>query len=261
MVDTSFLPEDYLAQRAERRTNIICLSLFALVMGSVFLVFLWSTRASEMIKREQRAIEARYEAAAEQIKQLQTLEEQQEQMVERARLASALVERVPRSILLAEIINRMPRHVSLMKFELQSDEIRDKKPATGKKGNAPRRARTKREAQAEVNEVKVPRYRVAVALTGVAMSDSQVASFVGDLNGQPLLENVTLHYSETTDIDEREMREFNVSMVLSEDADVRAIEPLRIARRRMHTESGPAGAMDGALWPGLRKRFMSALEN
>jgi hypothetical protein len=32
---TSFLPEDYLDQKAERRTNLISLSLFGIVMVSV----------------------------------------------------------------------------------------------------------------------------------------------------------------------------------------------------------------------------------
>ena len=42
MTDSSFLPEDYLAQKTERRTNLICLTLFAIVMLGVFAAF-WIT--------------------------------------------------------------------------------------------------------------------------------------------------------------------------------------------------------------------------
>ena len=36
MSTASLLPEDYLAEKAERRTNLICLSLFAIVMAAVW---------------------------------------------------------------------------------------------------------------------------------------------------------------------------------------------------------------------------------
>ena len=46
MSTTSFLPEDYLDQKAERRTNMISLALFAIVMVSVFAAFLVPAGAS-----------------------------------------------------------------------------------------------------------------------------------------------------------------------------------------------------------------------
>ena len=44
MSHSSFLPDDYLEQRAERRTNLISLVLFAVVMLGVFLAFLFTNQ-------------------------------------------------------------------------------------------------------------------------------------------------------------------------------------------------------------------------
>ncbi len=124
MHHASFLPEDYLAQKAERRTNLICLTLFVVVMIAVFGAFLVTNRQWTHVKRSQEAINARYREVAKQIEALTELETQREQMLEKAELAAALVERVPRSILLAELINRMPDRMALTKFELASEQIR-----------------------------------------------------------------------------------------------------------------------------------------
>ena len=115
---TSFLPEDYLDQKAERRTNLISLSLFGIVMVSVFAAFLVTNRQWSQVKSARASINEQYEQAAAQIETLNELEQQKDQMLSKARLAAALVERVPRSILLAGLVNRMPNRLGLLEFEL-----------------------------------------------------------------------------------------------------------------------------------------------
>jgi hypothetical protein len=49
--DTSFLPHDYLARKADRRTDVVCLSLFTVVLFGVVSAFFvtnrqWSSRSS-----------------------------------------------------------------------------------------------------------------------------------------------------------------------------------------------------------------------
>ncbi|MHC4220214.1 MAG: hypothetical protein ACYSU7_17350, partial [Planctomycetota bacterium] len=96
MSTTSFLPEDYLDQKAERRTNMISLSLFGIVMVSVFAAFLVTNRQWSQVKSARASINEQYEQAATQIETLNELEQQKNQMLSKARLAAALVERVPR---------------------------------------------------------------------------------------------------------------------------------------------------------------------
>lgn len=237
MNDSSFLPEDYLAQKAERRTNIIYLILFGVVMIAVVGAFLVTHRQTAQVKAQQAKINERYQVAAENISNLTDLEEQKGEMLGRAELAAALVERVPRSILLAELINRMPPRLSLIEFELESEKLkRTTKPTAtnekGKKGSlkGAKRAQTKEEAAEEVKKIEAPRYRVDLTLVGVAPTDLEVSRYMAVLNTYELVRNVRLDYSEDKEMDGRMMRQFCIVMSLNPRADVRNIEPLILSR-------------------------------
>lgn len=235
MSDTSFLPEDYLARKAERRTNLICLVLFVVVMAAVFGAFMVTNRQSTAVKAEQIAINTRYQTVATQIEELQKLETQKDEMLQKAELAAALVERVPRSILLAELINRMPEQLGLLEFEMHSEKIKAAaaprpKNTTGQLA-APTRARTKAEAAAEQKKVETPRYRVTITMVGIAPTDLEVSRYIAELNSYELLQDVRLEYSEEKEMNDRWMRQFSIKAKLDPMADVRNIEPLHKQRR------------------------------
>ena len=233
--NASFLPEDYLARKAERRTNLVCLVLFAVVMLGVFLAFVFTNQKWAQVKRDQMTINANYQQAATEITELTALEEQKDQMLQKADLAAALVERVPRSILLAELINRMPDRLSLLEFELTSERIKpaikrvDPEQKTGRL--APRRAPTKEEAaDGQKQKIQPPRYDVDVVLVGVAPTDLEVSRYLAALNAYALFREVTLQYSEEKEIEDRLMRKFEINMRLEPDADVRDVDPLVVPR-------------------------------
>jgi Tfp pilus assembly protein PilN len=255
----SFLPEDYLAQKAERRTNLISLVLFAVVMLGVFLAFIVTNQKWSNVKQNQMAINARYQQVAEQITELTELEEQKEQMLDKAELATALVERVPRSILLAELINRMPDRLSLLQFTLNSEKLkapiaRAAAPSDGSR-LGPARAKTKEEAAEEMEKkVEAPRYSVRITLVGVAPTDLEVSRYLAALNAYSLLHNVTLEYSEENEIEGQLMRKFEIKMQLDPNADMREIEPLAVPRDIRDPMSDTlhydVGAGDGMPVPG-----------
>lgn len=235
MSNASFLPEDYVAQKTERRTNLICLTLFVVVMAAVGGAFLVTNRQWTQVRSAQQAINEQYQEAALRIDKLNTLERQKEQMLNKAELAGALVERVPRSILLAELINRMPARLNLMELELSSERLKstpvkateEVRATTGRMGEA-KRAKTKQEAEAEQEQKKVepPRYKVTLTMVGVAPSDLEVSRYMSELNAYPLVRDVSLDYSQEKEIEGRAMRQFKILMTLNPSADVRRIEPL-----------------------------------
>ncbi len=237
MTTTSFLPEDYLDQKAERRTNMISLSLFGIVMVSVFAAFLVTNRQWSHIRKARASINAQYEDAADQIKRLNELEQQKDQMLTKARLAAALVERVPRSILLAELINRMPPHLGLLEFELKSDRIKvsrktGQKPSKGRL-RGPKRAKRRDQVRPETDKkIDAPRYRVSLTLVGVAPTDIEVSRYMAELNAHPLLKEVSLKYSEERKFEGERMRQFEIKMRLNSNLDVRDVAPL-IKRNRL----------------------------
>jgi hypothetical protein len=229
MSTASFLPEDYLAQKAERRTNVISLVLFGVVMVTVFGAFLVTNRQWSQVKQQQTSINERYQQAAQQIQDLAALEEQKKQMLDRAELASALVETVPRSIMLAELINHMPPRLSLLTLELQSEKIASAAPPkkneaeTGKLNKA-MRAPTKEEAAEEVKKIEPPKYRISLILTGVAPGDLDVSKYLTSLGAHDLIHDVRLDYIEDTEIEDRVLRQFSIAMTLDSAADVRDID-------------------------------------
>lgn len=235
MNTSSFLPEDYLAQKAERRTNLISLSLFVVVMVAVLGAFLVTNRQWKQIKKQQAQINLAYQQAGEQIQEVNELEQQKNEMLRKAEIVSALVERVPRSILMAELINRMPNRLGLIKFDLKSEKIRKIRTAkslraTGRHAVGPSRGQTLREASEAVKKIEAPRYTVTITMVGLAPTDLEVSRYLAELNKYPLLENVSLEYSLEKEFEGELMREFKILMVLSSDADVRQINPLTIPR-------------------------------
>ena len=238
MTQASFLPEDYLSQKAEQRTNIISLILFGVVMIAVIGAFFVTNRQARMVKTAQEEINTRYQKAGMQIQELTQLEKQREEMLHKAELAAALVERVPRSVLLAELINRMPERLALLSFEMKSEKIKAPVPAAEKDDRgrlitkAKEKAKTKEEAQEPVQRVDAPRYTVSLSMVGVAPTDLEVSRYMTELNSFALVRDVNLEETVQKDIQGRMMRQFKINLLLDPDADVRRVDPLSRPRIR-----------------------------
>jgi Tfp pilus assembly protein PilN len=244
MVDASFLPEDYLAKQAERRTNVISLTLFVVVMTAVFGAFLVTNRHASRIRAQQAAIDSQFQEAAIRIEKLNELESQKERMLEKAELATSLLERVPRSILLAELINRMPQNLTLREFELKSTAIKKPPPRVSETTTSLRDRRTAgsptREQAIEERAVEAPRYSVDIIMVGIAPTDLEVSQYITELNAYRLLTDVTLKYTIQTTVDDRPVREFRVEMKLDPKGDIREVEPLAMRRDSMRNPMSDA---------------------
>jgi len=238
MSNASFLPEDYLIQKAERRTNVISLTLFGVVMIAVIGAFFVTNKQDRRVKEQQESINAQYQKAGLQIQELTQLEKQKAEMLNKAELAAALVERVPRSILLAELINRMPDKLSLLEFELKPEKVKPQakiaeadKDSKGRLATAAKgKPKTKQEADSKVQKIEPPKYRYTISMLGVAPTDLEVTKFMNALDGYSLLQNVTLEYSQQKEVDGREMRQFKINLTLDPEADVRRVDPLIVPR-------------------------------
>lgn len=235
MNTSSFLPEDYLAQKAERRTNIIILTLFVVVIAAVLSAFLVTNRQWNQLKRQQATINVAYQQAGEELEELNELESQKDEMLRKAEIVSALVERVPRSILLAELINRMPERLGLIEFNLNSEKIKATRTGLALKQTGrhkgPTRGLTKQEAEDAINKkIEVPKFKVLISMVGMAPTDLEVSRYLAALNTYSLLDDVSLLYSEEKEFDGQMMREFKITMELSRDADFHHVDPLLMPR-------------------------------
>ncbi len=233
-----FLPEDYVQRKAEGRANIIGLTLFCAVMGTVVAAFFVTNRNWKSVHDEREAIAIQYTAAEPEIELLIKLEEQKEQMLQKAEIVTALIEPVPRSILMAELVTRMPEDMTLLTVELKGRRVAEAAPVKGQNAQQTRtsvRGRqagslggTKTGASAEAEDktsILPPRYEYTLTLTGVTATNKQVADYHDALRMSPLLRRVEMHSTEGQKINDLELRKFHISAEIDPRADARGIEP------------------------------------
>ncbi len=228
----NFLPENYFAEKAERRSSLLSLVLFLVIITGVVAAFFVTNRQWTAIKREQARINGEFANAARNIEKLNELEMQKAELLAKAEVAAALVERVPRSILLAELINRMPDAVTLNEFKLESKRERTRRPRPAATTKTLSQTKDKNAAAEtpEERKVEVPKFEVLVALVGVAPSDVHVSDYIGNLTACPLFRNIDLKYSKEVALDNVNLREFRIEMILDVNADAKDFEPLRSPR-------------------------------
>jgi Tfp pilus assembly protein PilN len=245
----SFLPQDYVARKAEMRANLICLSLFGVVMFCVIAAFFVTNRQWMQVRKNQQSITTQYTQEAIKIEQLKQLEKQKSEMMEKAEVTTALIERVPRSVLLAELIQRMPDDITLLELNLISKRIKDPVPppaasgsktgpqiktisATSSQGtgnlggkNTTGAAQVKPEASQE--KVAPPRFEYTLKMIGVARVNNNIADYIQELKGCQLLENPDLKYIKEVTMEKLELRKFEIEARIRIDADARGIEPVK----------------------------------
>jgi Tfp pilus assembly protein PilN len=228
----SFLPEDYVARKSETRANLLCLSLFGVVMFGVVGAFFVTNRQWLSVRAEQETINKLYTEETQKIEQLKVLEEQKMEMLQKAEITTALIEKVPRSVLLAELVNRMPPNITLESFNLKSKRINQTPPSTSPLGKPVARVKTLTGVGAQQTAsaaktapaVKPPSFEYTLVLTGVATINQDITDYVSNLGESPLLSGIELNFIEETVKNDIEMRKFEIGAVLRPDADARSIE-------------------------------------
>lgn len=236
----SFLPADYVSRKAEVRMNFLGLALFAVVMLGVVGAFFVTNHRWTSIREQQKVIGVQYEQEAQKIEQLKTLETQRTQMMEKAEVTTALIERVPRSVLMAQLITTMPKDVTLLELTLKSTRLdtdakvietaktkkpvvkpvsKDPKAAKGAKGGKPAEPPPE-----EKPKIRPPRYEYTLSIQGVAGVNNDIADYLAKLKASPLLEKVDLQYIKETTLNDMPMRRFEILASIRAEADARRME-------------------------------------
>ena len=230
----SFLPDDYLERKAQRRTNVICAALFLVVTVAIGGAFALSDKALKEARDRNADASVKYSEAARPIQQFQQLQEKQRTMAHQAELTSSLLEKVPRSFLLAELTNSMPPGVSLLEMKLESR--RRAVPAPPVKSAFEQK---REESMGAVKETPAPppvrQYDVEVKLIGMATTDVQVATFISKLNGSPMLKDVNLVISDEFSAQDEKLRKFEIELMLNPSAEVENL-PRRDTTKTAATE-------------------------
>jgi Tfp pilus assembly protein PilN len=225
--DGSFLPEDYVARRAEARANFLSLVLFAAVMFAVVAAFFVTNRQWITVRNQQRFVTEEFAKAQKKIEQLEELEAQKAEMLEKAEITTALIEKVPRSVLLSELISRMPPEITLLDFVLESKRVAVAKPTPAPtqmtRGSL---SRAKNETAEKAPKIQAPQYEYKLVLRGVSANNTHITDYLTSLIDCELLTAVNLEHIKERQISENTMREFEITARIKRGVDARSVTPV-----------------------------------
>jgi hypothetical protein len=224
MVNINFVPDDYIQSNESRRTNLIYLVLFAVVMtvlGGSFAAIKVRQRACYA---NEKLVNARMAEIQEAIKQFEELQTKRREMMKTALTTAELLEPVPRSILLASLTNNLPAGVSLLELKLvqkapkQSGRVattsKYQAAQTQKRTSKSRASQQGTQTQNSAPENPEKLLETHIDIGGMAPSDLQVAAYIERLSNSSLLDRVALVESKEYKIEEDTFRQFKLKAML-----------------------------------------------
>lgn len=193
MVNINFVPDDYIRSNESKRTNLIYIILFAVVMVALLGSFFTIKYRKKMLNNRERILDSELALRKEEIKKVQQLQDRRNQMWNRALITADLIEPVSKSLLLASLTNNLPNGVSLLKLNLIQKESK------GQSQYAASTAATKYQSiKDSIDEVSIEArspekgLETHIDIDGIAPSDLEVAAYIERLGNSELITNVAL---------------------------------------------------------------------
>jgi len=213
MLNVNFVPEDYVQSNESRRTNLMYLVLFVVVMVALAGSFVTiKVRQKAFAAREKLANMKMVEAKGA-LTQFEQLQEKAKVMKKAAVTTAELLDLVPKSVLLASLTNNLPSGVSLLRLDLVQKKMKELHAPTSKYNAV--QAEKAAAGQPKISPEKL--LETHISIEGVAPSDLQVADYIEKLSGSVLLNDVALVQSKEHKIEEGTFRQFKLTAMLKKD--------------------------------------------
>ncbi len=227
----SFLPAEYVKNKSQVRANFFALLLFTMVMAGVIGAFVVNHQRWRTVHAQAQTISTQFAEEASKIDQLKALEAQRAELLDRAEVVTALIDRVPRSVLMAEIVRDLPEGVVLTLVGLDGERARPPAPPADPKARAKapstRSIASKGPAPAETKpapeKVMPPRFTHTVTVEGLSTENEKIADYLGSLKNSPLFSDVELALIAGTIVEDVGYRRFKMTMKLKEQANARQV--------------------------------------
>ena len=224
----SFLPEDYLEKKIARRTNIVFVSLFSLMLVGVLFADFVSRQQSETIRDELMAKNEQFEQMRKQFEEIESLNAEKQRMRQMANVTATLKDTVLKSNILSELINNMPASLRLDELDLETKADKTRAPKAPKTAMEREKMRKAASAKGAADPtLKVVPTVIDMSLTGYAPNDVAISEYIGALNVHPLFNHVNLKFIEESKDGDEVSRKFTVEFQLDPDFDVAHFKPIR----------------------------------
>ncbi len=243
MANINFVPDDYIQGNESRRTNLVYLVLFAVVMTALGGSFVAIKLRQRACSTNEKLVNTRMAEIKEIIDQFEQLQAKRREMMKTALTTAELLEPVPRSVLLASLTNNLPVGVSLLQLKLVQKEPRNigRVAATNKYQAA--KAEKAAAARQQLSREKL--LETYIDIEGIAPSDLQVAAYIERLSSSTLLDDVALVQSKEHKIragprrqsraskgPETTFRQFRLTAMLRKDVQLADEDVNRIRTKR-----------------------------
>lgn len=217
MLNINFVPDDYIQNNESRRTNLMYLVLFAVVMAALGGSFATIRIRRRAVRAKEKIVNTRTAQIQEAIRQFEELQTKRKAMMKTALTTAQLLEPVPRSVVLASLTNNLPSGVSLLKLNLIQKE--SKQVVRASPANKYQAARAEK-AEAQTNVSREKSLETHIDIEGMAPSDLQVAAYIERLGMSSLLGNVALVESKERKIEDTTFRDFKLTAMLKSDVQL-----------------------------------------
>lgn len=232
MNNINFVPDEYIQNNESRRTNLIYLVLFVIVMTGLVGSFATIKIRQRICSSEEENVNARMAQVPEALKQSEELQKKYKAMMKTVLTAAELLEPVPRSILLASLTNNLPSGTSLLELHLVQKKPRAGR-RTSKAANKYQAAQAKKAAANELKFSQEKSLETHISIGGIAPSDLQVAAYIERLSNSALLDNVALVESKEHKIDDVTFRQFKLTAMLRKDVNLSDVDLDKIRVREV----------------------------
>jgi len=229
MLNINFVPDDYIKSSESRRTNLMYLVLFGVVMAALGGSFMTIKIRGRALDARERIVNAKLTEAQEAIRQFEELQAKRKAMMKTALTTTELLEPVPRSVLLASLINNLPAGVSLLRLYLIQKEPKMVSHVVAT--NKYREAQAKKAAAVGARASREKLLETHIDIEGIAPSDRQVAAYIERLNSSNLLDNVGLVESKEHEIEDSTLRRFKLTAMFRKGVHLTSEDISRIRAR------------------------------
>lgn len=232
MVNINFVPDDYVQNNESRRTNLMYLILFTVVMTALGGSFMAIKIRQRACNAHEKLVNDRMIEIQETIKKFEELQAKRRAMMKTALTTAELLEPVPRSILLASLTNNLPVGVSLSKVSMIQKE-----PKQTNKATLTSKYQAAQAVQGESGQNLSPEQLLEthIDIGGMAPTDLQVASYIERLTESSLLDNVALVESKELKIDDAIFRQFKLTAMLRKNVHLSKDDVDRIRDKAQDT--------------------------
>jgi Tfp pilus assembly protein PilN len=239
MAAINFVPDDYIQQRQSSRANVLSLVLLAFLLGGIGVTFSVIKMRQAVVRTEMEQLSGRMVQAREEINRLEQIKSKGRVMMKNMKMTAELLEPVPRSVILACLTNTMPSGVSLLEIQLQEKEVKISLPAPSSgqpviTNGKPTQYQTAAAAKQPPVEVRTV-LQTMLEIEGIAHNDIEVASYIANLSGSVLLDNVQLVQSKELNIHGIPFRQFRLRTVLKLDLALTKEDINSIRKKREQT--------------------------